>query len=188
MKGHLALPIKDDEHLDDDVFLLAECDETEKMKKITKIHRVLAHPSPEILKVFFKNSSDNDDRVLQLIDKVHEKCNVCKKFKKTPSRPKVGLPVSMDFNECVAMDLKQRKGNKDYILYCICTFSRLTRGIIIKDKKPSTIVKGVLDCWVLGKGIGPGIPGKFLFDNGGEFNNPEVLDLAEKSQDCAQLR
>ena len=72
------------------------------------------------------------------------------------------------------------KGNKGYILYCICTFSRLTRGVIIKDKKPSTIVKGVLDCWVLGKGIGPGIPGKFMFDNGGEFNNPEVIDLAEK--------
>ena len=56
----------------------------------------------------------------------------------------------------------------------------MTRGIIIKDKHPNTIVKGILDCWVLGKGLGPGIPGKFLFDNGGEFNNPEVIDLAEK--------
>ena len=72
------------------------------------------------------------------------------------------------------------KKNKEYILYCICTFTRLTRGVIIKDKKPDTIVKGILDCWVLGKGIGPGIPGKFLFDNGGEFNNPKVIDLAEK--------
>ena len=51
---------------------------------------------------------------------------------------------------------------------------------MIKDKNTSTIVKGILDCSVLGKGIGPGIPGKFLFDNGGEFNKPEVIDLAEK--------
>ena len=25
------------------------------------------------------------------------------------------------------------------------------------------------------------MPGKFLFDNGGEFNNPEMIDLAEKN-------
>ena len=179
-KGHLALPIKEAETLDDDVFLLSECDKAEKVKKITKIHKVLAHPLPDILKQFFMNSSDNDKEVLKLIDEVHEKCNVCRKFRKTPSRPKVGLPVSSDFNDVVALDLKERKSNKEYILYCVCTFSRLTRAIIIKDKKPATIVKGVLDCWVVGKGIGPGIPGKFLFDNGGEFNNPEVIDLAEK--------
>ena len=179
-KGHLALPIKEAETLDDDVFLLSECDKAEKVKKITKIHKVLAHPLPDILKQFFMNSSDNDKEVLKLIDEVHEKCNVCRKFRKTPSRPKVGLPVSSDFNDVVALDLKERKSNKEYILYCVCTFSRLTRAVIIKDKKPATIVKGVLDCWVVGKGIGPGIPGKFLFDNGGEFNNPEVIDLAEK--------
>ena len=55
-----------------------------------------------------------------------------------------------------------------------------TRGVILKDKLPKSIVSGILKCWVLGNGIGPGIPEKFLFDNGGEFNNPEVLDLAEK--------
>ena len=180
VKGHLAIPIKDEESLDEDIFLLAECDKAEKIKKITKIHQVLAHTPPEILKEFFKNSSDNEKEVLQLVDEIIAKCNVCKRFKRTPSRPKVGLPVSCDFNECVALDLKERKGNKEYILYCICTFSRLTRGVIIKDKNPHTIVKGVLDCWVLGKGIGPGIPGKFLFDNGGEFNNAQVIDLAEK--------
>ena len=109
-----------------------------------------------------------------------DNCEVCKRFKKSPNRPKVGLPTSSDFNEVVALDLKERNNNKEYILYCICTFSRLTRGVIIKDKKPDTIVKGIIDCWVLGKGIGPGIPGKFLFDNGGEFNNSQVIDLAEK--------
>ena len=105
---------------------------------------------------------------------------MCRRFRRTPSRPKVGLPVSNDFNECVALDLKERNNNKEFILYCLCTFSRLTRGVIIKDKNPKTIIQGVLDCWVLGKGIGPGVPGKFIFDNGGEFNNYEVIDLAEK--------
>ena len=79
------------------------------------------------------------------------------------------------------MDLKENRNNKSYILYCIDTFSRLTRGVIIKDKNPATIIKGIQDCWILGKGIGPGIPNRFLFDNGGEFNNPQTLDLAEKN-------
>ena len=70
--------------------------------------------------------------------------------------------------------------NKKYILYCVDTFSRFTRGVIIKDKTPSTIVKGMLDCWVLGRGIGPGMPSKFIHDNGREFNNPEMLDMCEK--------
>ena len=61
-----------------------------------------------------------------------------------------------------------------------CTAFVLTRAIIIKDKNASTIVKGIIDCWVIGKGIGPGMPSKFIFDNGGEFNNADVIDLAEK--------
>ena len=144
VKGHLALPLKEEETLDNDVFLMDECDKVEKEKKITKIHKVLAHPLPEILKQFFRNSSDNDKEVLDLVDEVHEKCNICRKFKKSPARPKVGLPVSSDFNECVALDLKERKANKEYILYAICTFSRLTRGVIIKKRTHPPLSRGFL--------------------------------------------
>ena len=178
LKGHLALSLVEETSLEDDIFMMSECEEKEKEKRITRIHKVLAHPLPHILKSFFKNSSENDPDVLKLIDVVHEKCEVCRKFKKSPARPKVSLPMSDDFNKTVALDLKVM--NKKYILYIICTFTRLTRGIIIPNKLPKTIVAGMLKCWVLGNGIGPGIPEKFLFDNGGEFNNPEVLDLAEK--------
>ena len=177
-KGHLALSLVEENCLDDEIFMMSDCEAKEKEKRITRIHKVLAHPLPHILKTFFKNSSENDPEVMDIIDAVHEKCEVCRKFRKSPARPKVAFPMSDDFNKCVALDLKQR--NKKYILYCVCTFSRLTRAIIIKDKLPKTIVSGILKCWVLGNGIGPGIPDKFLFDNGGEFNNIEVLDLAEK--------
>ena len=180
LQNHLALPLADAETLDDGVFIIDECNNVDRKKKIQKIHQVLAHPKADILKRFFKNSSDNSKDILELVDEVSEECDICRRFRKTPSRPKVGLPVANDFNQCIALDLRERICNKEYILYCICTFSRLTRGVIIKDKKPSTIVRGILDCWVLGKGIGPGMPAKFLFDNGGEFNNSEVIDLAEK--------
>ena len=180
VKGHLALPLVGENILEDEVFLMDNCDKKEKERKVLKIHKVLAHPLPNILKQFFRNSSENDKEVMAAVDSVTENCSVCKRFSKSPSRPKVALPISSDFNDCVALDLKVRKQNKGYILYCICTFSRLTRAVLIQDKNPHTIVSGILDCWVLGKGIGPGIPGKFMFDNGGEFNNPEVIDLAEK--------
>ena len=98
LKGHLALPIKEEETLDDEIFLMEECNEEEREKKITKIHKVLAHPKPEILKHFFKNSSENNSEVFRTVDRVHDKCNVCRTFQRSPSRPKVGLPVSNDFN------------------------------------------------------------------------------------------
>ena len=178
VKGHLALSLVEEDALEEEIFLMADCNKEEKERKITRIHKVLGHPLPQTLKEFFRNSSENEPEVLNLVDEVHGKCEVCRRFKKSPGRPKVALPMSDDFNQCVALDLKER--NKKFILYCICTFSRLTRAVIIKDKKPKTIVAGILKCWVLGNGIGPGIPQKFLFDNGGEFNNGEVLDLAEK--------
>ena len=103
------------------------------------------------------------------------------KFKRTPSRPKVGLPLASDFNDCVALDLRgPLKDNKRYILYFVDSFSRLTRGVIIKDKNPNTVVKAIINNWIIGKGIGPGLPGKFIYDNGTEFDNPEMIDLCEK--------
>ena len=104
----------------------------------------------------------------------------CIHHKRTPSHPKVGLPNATSFNQCVSLDLKENKRNKTYILYAIDSFSRLTRAKIIKDKEPTTIVKSILDIWVLGHGVGPGIPQRFQFDNGGELNNPHVIELAEK--------
>ena len=50
-----------------------------------------------------------------------------------------------DFNEVVALDLRINSRNKKHILYAIDTYSRLTRGLFIKNKEPSTIVKGILE-------------------------------------------
>ena len=122
----------------------------EKERKVTKIHEVLAHPLTQILKHFFRNSSDNKKKIMEAVDAITDQCNVCRRFRKSPSRPKVGLPLSSEFNNCVAVDMKVKKGNKGYLLYCINTFSRLTRGVIINNKNPNTIVSGIIDCWVLG--------------------------------------
>ena len=85
LKGHLAVPIAAEDTLDDEVFLMHDNDQKEKEKKVTKIHKVLAHPLPQILKQFFRSSSDNSKDIMQAIDSVTENCDVCKRFKKSPS-------------------------------------------------------------------------------------------------------
>ena len=172
------MSLVDEEALEEEVSIIADCVKVEKERRITRINKVVGHPHSHTLKEFFKNSSENDSEVLDLVDVVNDKSKVFRCFKKSPGRPKVTLPMSDDFNQCVALDLKQR--NKKFIFYCICTFSRLTRAAIVQDTLPKTIFAGILKCWVLGNGIDPGIPQKILFNNGGEFNNPEGLDLAEK--------
>ena len=118
---------------------------------------------------------------MDIVKDVSNNCKVCLTHKRAPSDPKVGLPLACDFNQCVTLDLRGPiNDQKHYILYAIDSFSRMTRGIIVKNKQPETIVKALLDVWVLGKGAGPGMPEKFYFDNGGEFNNNSVIDLVEK--------
>ena len=85
-----------------------------------------------------------------MIEEVSRECTVCLRFKRTPSRPKTGLPISSNFNECVAIDLKDRKRNKSFIIYAVDTFSRLSRGKIIKNKEPATVIKALIDIWISG--------------------------------------
>ena len=178
-EGHLALPFVTIA-LEEDIFNLNDVSKEDKIKRVEKVHNVMCHPRMDILIEFFQNSSEDDEETIEAIKTVSTNCEVCKKFKRTPSRPKVGLPMAKEFNECVSIDLKGPMTNKSYILYLVDCFSRLTRGVIIKDKRPSTIVKSKTSCWVLGNSIGPGMPGKFLHDNGREFTNPDMIDLAEK--------
>ena len=79
----------------------------------------MCQPKADILTNFFLDNTDNDKETLQLIKEVSNKFDVCIKFPKSPSRPKVAFPVSRDFNQCVALDWKENKKNKQYILYCI---------------------------------------------------------------------
>ena len=74
------------------------------------------------------------------------------------------------------MDLKQFK-NGIYILHMIDHATRYSSGCIIMNKRKETIVEGLLTHWV--KWFGS--PQKFLSDNGDEFINDEVIDLAEKN-------
>ena len=117
-----------------------------------------------------------------MVLKFLDQCKVCKRYKKTPPRPKVGLPKAKDVNDVVSMDLKivKKSGKSEVaILYLHDEFSKLIKGQVINDKKAETIIKGIESKWIIGGGAGPGHPSRgFFSDNGGEFLNDDLAAFA----------
>ena len=76
-------------------------------KKVKRIHEVTNHKREENMIYAYRNAGALTDDVHKMIKKVIENCKVCKKFKRSLGTPKVALPKVLDFNEVVALDLKQ---------------------------------------------------------------------------------
>ena len=149
-------------------------DEADLKQKALKLHKQFAHPPPEKLIKLIENSGVNDPLVSNAIKDISSQCDVCRRFKKRPLKPAVGFPLASQFNQTVALDLKQF-GDK-YMLHMIDHLSRYSSACIIDNKRKETIVDGIMKYWVRIFGS----PNKFLSDNGGEFINKEFTDLAEK--------
>ena len=74
-----------------------------------KLHRQFTYPSQEKLLQLIKNAGEpwcGNQNLVQEIKNVSNNCPTCKKYKKVPPRPVVGLPMATEFLETVAMDLK----------------------------------------------------------------------------------
>ena len=71
--------------------------------------------------------------------KLHEKCQTCRQFAKTPARPVVSLPLASKLNDKVALDLKIWNGEK-YILHMIDMFSWLSVSLFIERKHPREVI------------------------------------------------
>ena len=95
------------------------------------------------------------------------------KYKKPALRPVVGLSLAKDFNEVVAMDLKDIRGKK--ILHMIDHATRYAAAAVVKSKEKGEIVDKLFKHWIVL--FGP--PRKFLCDNSGEFNNELLINLGE---------
>ena len=153
-----------------------------------KVHRYFGHRSGRRVWELFAKAGQMDGKRKCIHDLI-EKCETCSKLKKAPPRPKVGLPVSNDFNEVVGMDLKVvDKAKGQYILCLVDTFSKLVKVKFIKDKKLTTIIEAIINTWIVGDGTGPGNPKTgFYSDNGGEFLNEEFLDFAAHMDVCIKM-
>ena len=144
-------------------------------KKILKLHKQFSHPHPDKLKTLIKQAGDATQDMLDMVTDVTKKCDICKRYKRTPPRPVVSFLLATEFNETVALDLKTFHGS-GYMLHMIDHATRYSQACFIKNKQSSTIVKSILQFWISIFGSSR----KFLSDNGGEFVNQEFNELAEK--------
>ena len=148
---------------------------TNKWKIIEKLHKQFAHPSERRLKLLLKDAGVCDNEYMKLVEEISNCCDICKRYKKTPPRPVMCVPLARDFNEVVAMDLKEWDKRKNlWFLHLINLATRFSISAIIYRKEKQVIINEIIKKWI---GTGLGCPRKFLLDNGGEFANDEFKDV-----------
>ncbi|CAL9707805.1 unnamed protein product [Knipowitschia caucasica] len=151
-----------------------EMNTSEKMKVLEKLHKQFGHASAYKLQRLLSSSGNKDTECISLLQKVIGQCEACQKYCKTKPKPAVGLPLASTYNETVAVDLHELQPGVWY-LHIIDQFTRFSAGSVITTKRSSEIVKHFIHDWISVHGP----PQKLFSDNGGEFNNEEVRDMAE---------
>ena len=80
---------------------------------VRKLHRQFCHCSSNKLKQLIKTSKlwQDDDEIVKSVDEISSTCDICKKFKKAPLRPVVGLPLATELTILLLwISLQFRKG------------------------------------------------------------------------------
>ena len=177
--GHYVLPLSPAYQKKVDICLMTRiidsADEKERYNGLKHLHEQMGHPQKENLERLIKNADKWRACMNEQLKTIYDKCETCKLFAKTPARSVVAMPRASAFNDILTLDIKMRDGK--LILYMIDHFSRLTKGIFVKSKKPPEIVKAIMLHWVA---AGFGLPGSLHSDVGGEFTNAEVIEMAEQ--------
>ena len=139
------------------------------------MHDNLAHKSEDQLLHAYRNAGKLTKKVREFIKTVINRCQVCKKYKKSLPKPKCNLPKVTDFNQIVTIDLKQF-GTK-YVLWCVCSFTRFIQGAVLPDKSAPSVIAAINEIWNWRFGF-PSIG--YWADNGPEFQNGELNEYAAK--------
>ena len=146
--GHYAVPLSKFGSIEngiaaiESVFLTIEdLDHKAKRKACLKLHSQFGHPTKERLLKLIEDASIKDKDLTKLIGEISDKCGTCNRFKSIKLRPVVGMSLSKDFNDMIAMDLKPYKGV--HIFHMIDLATRFSAGTVIRNKSHETIVEGV---------------------------------------------
>ena len=146
-----------------------------QMKALTKIHKQFGHRPKRQFVTILKEAGKWKDTFSGMIDEIMNKCEGCILRKRTPDKPAVAAPTSNDFGQLLGMDLKVWDKDKGiYILYLIDTFTRYQVATVIKSKVADEIVKAFTLKWlpIFGR------VDRIITDNGGEFSNEEMREVA----------
>ena len=105
----------------------------EKLKIATKLHKQFSHPIGKKLKDLAKNAGVTDQEFFIMLEEIPSSCETCLRYKKVQPRSVVGFSLASRFNEWVALDMKDIKGNK--ILHLIDLFSKYSVAVSVPNKE-----------------------------------------------------
>merc|ERR1712030_136912 len=95
---------------DEAVFLVQQEKDIKSLTAVEAIHRKLNHKSKEQMLYAFRNAGKLDTDTRKNIERVLEECEICRKNKRSASKPAVAIPRATDFNSVVSLDLKSMAG------------------------------------------------------------------------------
>ena len=171
--GHILVPMKDAIHVNEVCTNeFTNMDNRELKKKLVKLHAQFGHPAKHKLINLLKNAEMWKDTYSEILESIHEHCQICIRHSKTPARPVVSMPMSDKFNKVVCIDLKDWEGK--WILHMIDMYSRFTQSVWVSRKKSQNILDAILQEWC---GVF-GVMDTILSDNGGEFTSEEFREVA----------
>ena len=172
--GHYCVPI--DEGKVDVATVYAvdfkTLNDKERHSTIFKLHRQFAHPSKKRLQCLLQDAGKWEPAYKEVLDIIYDNCEICKKYKVTPARPAVALPMASRFNGKVCMDLK--KWDSRWILHLIDMFSRFSVSVFVERKTAKDILNKIMQNWI---GAAFGVMEGILSDNGGEFTSEEIREV-----------
>ena len=102
---------------------------------IEKMHRVLNHKRVKKLEYAFRSAGKMSPGTAKMIKDLVEECDV----------------RMSDFNAVVTMDFKEI--GKVYILWMVCAFMKMIKGMSMKDKKAESIIENLSNRWYLNYGF-----------------------------------
>ena len=115
-------------------------------RPMEKVHRVLYHNSAKNMEFGFRSAGKREPGIVKSIKAVMEECDICKRNRRSRLRPTVVIPRASDFNSVATLDRKEI-GNV-YVLWMLCAFTRMMKGVVLEDKRAETVIKSWHSRWL----------------------------------------
>lgn len=166
--GHYTLQISPSGFCSDDCIVntvntVTDSKDVDLKNKALKLHKRFAHASSQRIITLLRYAGQSNTDLEHELEQIDKSCDFCLKHSRAAPRPVVSLPLANEFNELIAMDLKQIQGT--WVLHCLDYLTRFSAAHVVKEKDPNEIIEKFFRIWV--SIFGP--PRKVLSDNGGEF-------------------
>ena len=176
--GHVTIDLN--QKLSPTTLLTNSCSGISPPAIAKKLHKYFAHGSVSKIQDIVKSSDHpRKSEICQELTRVTQECENCLEHSASKPRRKVALPLSKTFNECLATDLKMLKfksGESCWVLHIIDTLTRYSVMVPVKSKTGSEITQKFFTNWISIFGR----PQRILSDNGGEFINDTLLEMASR--------